>query len=387
MKTNDNLWISFRTRFSWNGIERIQNLVTAQARLVDELSAWLRIAQRRVARLSLGVKWGCWVALIAAVRAVELLAGEAVSLSLLYGLLVGVAVWLIDTQAGFAVAAICCLAAAVPERGAQADGRDWALVGVRFAALSGVVLSASVLRRAQLRLIREVANRTGRLRAESSHRRRLEAEILQLARREHGYLAQQIHDELGQYISALSYHAKMLSEDLHEVPSVHAGRADRVVDLIRSTNEAIRRLGRGAQVPDGGFGEFVDALRHLADDFAQLTGVKCTFRCTAGPLAIDSFRAMMLFRIVQEACSNAVKHGNPKSIAIFLSVRGASLRVEIDDDGCGFSANSAVHSGIGLQIMRRRAALIGATLRIHSAVVGCTLACDVPLPGRCEAVA
>ncbi len=361
----------------WNGVRRIQNLVTARTAFMREMSDWSRLAQRRAARVAPKVKWAFLVALIGSVGLVEFALRGAVTTSLFYVLLVGLAVWLIDTPAGFAAAALCSVVASGANRTIYAPiGEASVVINVLlcFAVLSGVVLGASLLRAVELRLLHEVTVRTRRLRLESSRRHRLEAEILELASGEQQYLAQQIHDELGQYISALTYHAKMLAEDLHEMSSAHAGQADRIADLIRTTNEAIRRLGRGGQT-----GEFVDALQGLSADLERLTGVTCVLRSTVGPLALGAFQSMMLFRIVQEACANAVKHGNPRTIAILLSMRGSTLCVEVDDDGCGFASGSTGHSGIGLQMMRRRANMIGATLRIRSAIVGCTLTCEVPV--------
>jgi signal transduction histidine kinase len=93
----------------------------------------------------------------------------------------------------------------------------------------------------------------------------------------------------------------------------------------------------------------------------------------------DNAVAVHLYRIAQEAVTNAAKHGRPSRISILLRTGPAGLTLSVTDDGKGFSRADGVHKGSGLSIMRYRSAAIGAVLRIEDAPergtrVGCTLA-------------
>jgi two-component system CheB/CheR fusion protein len=81
----------------------------------------------------------------------------------------------------------------------------------------------------------------------------------------------------------------------------------------------------------------------------------------------DNAVAVHLFRIAQEAVTNAAKHGKPSRISILLRSGPEGLTLSVTDDGCGFSRTDGVHKGSGLSIMRYRAAAIGAVLSIEDA--------------------
>lgn len=207
----------------------------------------------------------------------------------------------------------------------------------------------------------------------------LEAEIVRLSTRAQGQLAAEIHDELGQYISALSYQATMLAEDLRDDGSARTPRAEQLVELVRRTNRAVRQLGGGSQAREGFDGCFVEMLKRLAAGTERLSGVPCRVSCNASTLTLDGFRAMVLYRIVQEACANAIKHGKPKRIDIVMNVNDASICLEVGNDGGGFVLQDS-GTGIGLLRMQERAELIGGTIRVQTADGGCQLSCHVTLP-------
>jgi signal transduction histidine kinase len=308
---------------------------------------------------------------------------EGGSLGLSYLVPVGMATWLLSLRAGFIAALLVTVIAWAVDRAADPSlANSLGPLGhalVRFAFIALGVLVLSRLKNSRRRLVRAVAERGEALRAEASRRGLLEREIVGRTAREQDHLAQQIHDEMGQYLSALSYHAKVLAEDLQQESSPSLPRADRIVDLLRTTNQAIRRLARAIEVPGNGVDSLATALRELAEDFERLTGVTCHFLALGEPVGLERFHSLMIFRIVQEACSNAVKHGNPKNLTICLTTHGPTLHVSIEDDGCGFADRDALE-GLGLEMMRHRAELIGAQLELRSGAAGCTLECVVSLP-------
>jgi signal transduction histidine kinase len=193
-------------------------------------------------------------------------------------------------------------------------------------------------------------------------------------------MAQDLHDGLGQYLSALAFHARILSDDLREHHSSHAAQAERIVEIIRTTNQTIRRLDRALRVPDTTETGLSDALRALVDEFRKLTGLRCQLEL--GPIedVLDPYRVLNLLRIVQEAMSNAVKHGKPQSIEVSTELLNGMLHTRIADDGIGFSGGPETETGSGRRIMKMRAEMIGAQLRFGpNGTSGCLVECILPL--------
>jgi signal transduction histidine kinase len=203
---------------------------------------------------------------------------------------------------------------------------------------------------------------------------------MEVTAREQLRMAQDLHDGLGQYLSALSFHARMLSDDLREQKSPQAAQADRMVEIIRTTNQTIRRLDRALQAPETIDAGLLAALRSLVGEFQQLTGIQCDLDATQIPDALDPFCVLMLFRIVQEALNNAVKHGTPRRIKVSTVVANGVLHMRIVDDGSGLVAQRDSASGSGLRTMKLRAELIGAQLSLRpNPDAGCTVECILPL--------
>ncbi len=109
--------------------------------------------------------------------------------------------------------------------------------------------------------------------------------------------------------------------------------------------------------------------------------MRCVFECPAPVCIAEQEAAEQLYRIAQEAVKNAIKHAAPSEIRIGLERRDATLVLEVDDDGIGIDESMPLADGIGLQVMRYRARLIGAELRIGSAPAGgARISCKVSLP-------
>ena len=118
------------------------------------------------------------------------------------------------------------------------------------------------------------------------------------------------------------------------------------------------------------------ALQELTSNVSKLFNVSCRFECPHPVLVADNTVATHLYRIIQEAISNAVKHGQAKFIIVSLSCSGDQLTLRIWNNGAEFPADTSAQGGLGLRIMQYRAEMIGATLKISSAIrKGTTLEC------------
>ncbi len=125
------------------------------------------------------------------------------------------------------------------------------------------------------------------------------------------------------------------------------------------------------------------ALKSLARRTKSLFRVKCRFTCRAPVLIVDNVIATHLYRIAQEAITNAVKHGKAGLIQIRLTATPGHIHLAIIDDGAGMLALPQVHPGMGLRIMRYRAGMMNGSLAVHNEAAGGTsIACTVPLLGE-----
>ena len=120
----------------------------------------------------------------------------------------------------------------------------------------------------------------------------------------------------------------------------------------------------------------MSALKELTENAASLFNNTCRFEC-ATPISVkDNIVATHLYRIAQEAISNAARHGRATTIVVALRKTANETRLSVTDDGCGLPAPAARSGGMGLRIMKYRAELIGAVLTIGAAKgAGTSVAC------------
>lgn len=124
----------------------------------------------------------------------------------------------------------------------------------------------------------------------------------------------------------------------------------------------------------------MDALKQLSRTIPKSRRVSCRFYCSKPVTLEDSQKAGQLFRIAQEAVNNALKHSRATRISILLSQSHDHLRLRISDNGRGFRQRGHGRDGMGLEVMRHRAQVIGGSLTVESRPGrGVTVACTLPL--------
>jgi signal transduction histidine kinase len=121
------------------------------------------------------------------------------------------------------------------------------------------------------------------------------------------------------------------------------------------------------------------ALNDLAAHARELFGIACQFKHRGQVPALDSNTVMQLYKIAQEALTNAIKHGKAKRVELRLAVEPQSVLLTIDNDGLPFPALQGRSSGMGLRIMNYRASLIGGSLDVKAKPTqGTLVTCSVP---------
>jgi len=123
----------------------------------------------------------------------------------------------------------------------------------------------------------------------------------------------------------------------------------------------------------------MSALAELTLNTEKMFQVRCEFDCPEIIKFNDHAAATHLFRIAQEAVSNAIKHGKAKQVSIQLLAETEGISVRVKDDGVGFPENFSGGSGMGLRIMQARIGMVGGTLRVEqNPAGGVTVFCHAP---------
>lgn len=225
------------------------------------------------------------------------------------------------------------------------------------------------------------ADMATRLREREIEQLRLEREVLEISESERRRIGHDVHDSLGQRLTAASLSTNALVSALQTNAPALAQRGEEIGRQLRDAIAETRALSHGlapvAVIADG----LMAALALLAENISQSSGVRCVFEHENNVRLADPEIAGHLYRIAQEAVSNALKHAAPSEIRIGLEPRDGAVLLEVEDDGVGFEENALPNDGIGLRVMRYRARLIDAVLEIGSAPAGGTrIFCRVQMP-------
>ena len=196
-----------------------------------------------------------------------------------------------------------------------------------------------------------------------TERRRLEQEVLEILGAEQRRIGQDLHDGLCQHLTGTEFRAAVVAEQLATVPEAQREIA-KIGELIREGARQARMLSRGLSPVSLEAEGLMVALKELTESSGDLFGNSCRFQCTTPVAVPDNVVATHLYRIAQEAISNAARHGRAKSIVVALDRTIDGTQLSIRDDGSGFRVSPSRAGGMGLHIMRYRAELIGATLTI-----------------------
>ena len=205
---------------------------------------------------------------------------------------------------------------------------------------------------------------------------RLEREVLAVGERERHAVGADLHDGLGQQLTAIELMIAGLKADASDKPSLARG-LDSVGQMLRDAIAQTRFLSRGL-VPLGSGPEALPiGLAELAERMNGLRSVRCQFSCPEPILINDAFVAGHLYRIAQEAVNNAAKHAHATEVAIRLKRTDGNLLLEVSDNGAGLAKK---RGGLGLGVMQYRAKMIGGELQIASKKgSGVKVTCRVPI--------
>jgi PAS domain S-box-containing protein len=220
------------------------------------------------------------------------------------------------------------------------------------------------------------------LKASQRELRELSARVLEAREEEKAHIARELHDELGQLLTALKMDLGWLRERLPADAELAAHVAE-MGSLLDRTVGSTRRISadlRPLMLDDLGL---ADAAAWLVEDFAKRSGVACKIDVSEDVQGVSKAVATAVYRAVQESLTNIGRHSGAKNAWVLLGATDGVVHVEIEDDGRGIAPEDLAKSrSLGLKGMRERIAFLGGSLDIGRAPRGGTrLKLTVPLRG------
>jgi PAS domain S-box-containing protein len=215
----------------------------------------------------------------------------------------------------------------------------------------------------------DITERKNAEKALGQHRellRELSAHHDSVREEERAHIAREIHDEMGQALTALKMDLSVMgleagkdSPRVKEQVGELKGRVDDIIQIVRDVATALRPAAL-----DLGF---LPGIEWLVEEFEKRSGIPCKVKVENGDIDLAEDRSIVLFRIVQESLTNISRHAGATRVEISLRRDGTHLRLDVKDDGRGFDAEAAAKTKtFGLLGIRERAIMLHGTLDISS---------------------
>ena len=215
-----------------------------------------------------------------------------------------------------------------------------------------------------------VEERTTELERSRQQLRELAARLRDAREEERIRVAREIHDELGQVLTALKMDLASVEKRLsemkdHELQDVLLDKVRSMADISDRTIQSVRRISAELRPPVLDHFGLLAAIEWHADEFQRRTGIECTVSATDEKSDFDEATSTGLFRILQEALTNVARHAQAGKVAVRLKNDGCNLVLTVKDNGNGIAEEEmSDSSSLGLLGMRERAVALGGELRI-----------------------
>jgi len=334
--------------------------------------------------------------------------GPEMSFAIFYLLPVIFATWFAGQRVGLLVSALAALVGLLADLSSSVALAKLAVPlwneSARLCIFILAVLMLSRIRVLQNGLEETVRRRTQQLEAETARGLAMEREVAAVSTREQQRIAHELHDGLGQELGGLAFQAKLLAAKLADGGMHQSQEAERLVSLLNQSIARTRSLSNLLDPVGSESGGLRVALSNLVERSGRVFGLACTFASPELLPTLSREAELDLYRIAQEAIHNAVQHGHASEVHVHLTVSHHSMVLAIRDNGRGFVTNGSKHAtpkpadrlntnnsahhtsgqhldrGMGLRIMRYRAAGLNARLDISSeSGRGSKVICTMPL--------
>lgn len=224
------------------------------------------------------------------------------------------------------------------------------------------------------------------IRTDITEHKRLQQEVLEISEREQRRIGHDIHDGLGQVLAGVDMLLVVLQKRLAQTSASDAQAAGGISHYVQEAIGQAHMLAHGLSPVELQADGLMRGLKQLVENTSRLFKVSCSFQCEAPVMVGSQARAVQLYRIAQEAITNAVRHGKAGRIVVRLSSPHAHTAIlSVVDDGVGFTEDRFFSTqGMGLRAMKYRADMIGGALDVGPADPGgtavvCTFTPDPPV--------
>jgi two-component system sensor kinase len=212
-------------------------------------------------------------------------------------------------------------------------------------------------------------------------RRALAARLVEIREEERGRIARELHDELGQQLTGLKMRLAALSlppASSRRQRTPLQGQVAELSALIDQSVATVRRISTEMRPAILDHLGLRGGIEWLADDFSRRSGIACRLSWQAPELSVSPAVALSLFRIAQEALTNAARHSQARHVTVRLTAEnGGGLSLEIADDGIGLPARQPSGAGgrlrLGLLGIGERATALGGSADVSSGLAGGTV--------------
>ena len=253
----------------------------------------------------------------------------------------------------------------------RADGEEFPIeASISHAELDGRPFYTVILRDITLRKQQEQA-----LARQQQELQDLSAQVLEAREEEKTLLARELHDELGQLLTALKMDVGWLRERLRPHSTELGDKARQMGELLDQTVASVRRISadlRPLMLDDLGL---ADAAGWLVEDFARRSGIECRIDLAPreGLDALERNVAVTLYRVLQESLTNVARHAGARRVWASLALADGQVRLEVEDDGRGIAPEDIAKSrSLGVKGMRERVRYLGGVFEAARAPRGGT---------------
>ncbi|MFK7843834.1 MAG: PAS domain S-box protein [Rhodothermales bacterium] len=213
---------------------------------------------------------------------------------------------------------------------------------------------------------------------EVTERIRLEQQMVETLEEQQQTIGRDLHDGVGQLLTGVRMLSQNLAEKLREAEGDNSAKADKIADFAGQASERVREIYRGLTPTQLFYEGLATALNELAHNTNALPGITCRY-ITDGLIDVwERDTKMHLYRIVQEATNNALKHAEASEIIISMDLKDNAVMLQVSDNGKGFDPSIRTGKSLGLNSMAYRARTIKGGFEIKSqedngTIVRCTL--------------
>lgn len=245
----------------------------------------------------------------------------------------------------------------------------------------------SALDEAKQQLEKRVQERTADLTAANAElqrqireRRRLENELLDITEKERKRIGIDLHDDLGQHLNGIALLLEALQLKLKQKSMPETAEVERIKSLLIKTMNRAHQVAHDLASVEAHNDDLPAALKRLATHAETMFNLDCELQANGSIPPLPQTTVKQLYKIAQEAVTNAIKHGRAQKVEIDLAKKEGDLIMTIRNDGEPFPETLGLKNRMGLRIMNYRAHVIGATVSVRGqGESGAIVTCSLPL--------